>query len=66
MLSVGPGLLATLAGLATGASLEIHTTGTPDLTGGKSAQLWFAGRVRNRPSQGEQTVANSLLVIRKP
>ena len=34
--------------------------------GGKSAQLWMAGEIVSRPSQGADTVANSLLVVRKP
>jgi exopolysaccharide biosynthesis protein len=33
--------------------------------GGKSAQIWLNGRIMNSPCQGEDTVANSLLVIRK-
>ena len=34
--------------------------------GGKSAQMWMSGRIMNSPCQGEDTVANSLLVLRKP
>ncbi|HXG48748.1 MAG TPA: phosphodiester glycosidase family protein [Methylomirabilota bacterium] len=34
--------------------------------GGKSAQLWMNGEILNSPCQGEDTVANSLLVVRKP
>ena len=34
--------------------------------GGKSAQLWVNGRIMNSPHQGEDTVACSLLVVRKP
>lgn len=34
--------------------------------GGKSAQMWMAGEIVNSPSQGADTVANSLLVVRKP
>lgn len=37
-----------------------------NLDGGKSAQMWMSGRIMNSPCQGEDTVANSLLVIRKP
>jgi exopolysaccharide biosynthesis protein len=37
-----------------------------NLDGGKSAQLWIAGQIVNSPCQGEDTVANSLLVVRKP
>jgi hypothetical protein len=34
--------------------------------GGKSAQLWMTGETMNSPCQGEDTVASSLLVVRKP
>jgi len=34
--------------------------------GGKSAQMWMNGRIMNDPCQGEDTVANSLMVVRKP
>ena len=37
-----------------------------NLDGGKSAQMWMHGRIMNSPCQGEDTVANSLLVVRKP
>ena len=37
-----------------------------NLDGGKSAQMWMNGEIMNSPCQGEDTVANSLLVIRKP
>jgi hypothetical protein len=37
-----------------------------NLDGGKSAQLWLSGHIVNSPCQGEDTVANSLLVLRKP
>ena len=37
-----------------------------NLDGGKSAQMWMSGRIMNSPCQGEDTVANSLLVIRRP
>jgi len=34
--------------------------------GGKSAQMWMSGRIMNSPCQGEDTVANCLLVVRRP
>jgi hypothetical protein len=37
-----------------------------NLDGGKSAQMWMTGKIMNSPCQGEDTVANSLLVVRKP
>ena len=37
-----------------------------NLDGGKSAQLWMSGAIMNSPCQGEDTVANSLLVVRTP
>jgi len=37
-----------------------------NLDGGKSAQLWVSGSIMNSPCQGEDTVASSLLVVRKP
>jgi hypothetical protein len=37
-----------------------------NLDGGKSAQLWANGQILNSPCQGEDTVANSLLVLRRP
>ena len=37
-----------------------------NLDGGKSAQMWMTGQIVNDPCQGEDTVANSLLVVRKP
>jgi hypothetical protein len=37
-----------------------------NLDGGKSAQMWMNGQIMNSPCQGEDTVANSLLVVRKP
>jgi exopolysaccharide biosynthesis protein len=33
--------------------------------GGNSAQMWLNGRIVNSPCHGEDTVANSLLVVRK-
>jgi hypothetical protein len=41
-------------------------TDAMNLDGGKSAQLWVAGKTVNSPAQGEDTVANSLIVVRKP
>jgi len=41
-------------------------TDAMNLDGGKSAQMWMKGEIVNNPCQGEDTVANSLLVIRKP
>ena len=45
---------------------KLGCTDAMNLDGGKSAQLWFNGRVMNSPVNGEDTVANSLLLIRKP
>ena len=36
-----------------------------NLDGGKSAQMWMSGHIMNSPCQGEDTVANSLLIVRK-
>lgn len=41
-------------------------TDAMNLDGGKSAQMWVTGEIMNSPAQGEDTVANSLLVVRKP
>ena len=41
-------------------------TDAMNLDGGKSAQMWMTGEIMNSPCQGEDTVANSLLVVRKP
>jgi hypothetical protein len=62
-----PGLSAgmTLAELAEYMA-GLGCTEAMNLDGGKSAQLWMAGRIVNSPCQGEDTVANSLLVVRKP
>jgi exopolysaccharide biosynthesis protein len=35
-----------------------------NLDGGKSAQMWMNGEIMNSPCQGEDTVANSLVVVR--
>jgi exopolysaccharide biosynthesis protein len=45
---------------------KLGCTDAMNLDGGKSAQLWISGRIVNSPCQGEDTVANSLLVVRKP
>jgi hypothetical protein len=38
-----------------------------NLDGGGSSTLWFRGRVRNSPCDGyERTIANSLVIVRKP
>lgn len=41
-------------------------TDAMNLDGGKSAQLWFNDEIKNSPVNQEDTVANSLLLIRKP
>ncbi len=45
---------------------DLGCTEAMNFDGGKSAQMWLNGRIMNSPCQGEDTVANSLLVIRKP
>ncbi len=62
-----PGLSAgmTLAELAEYMS-GLGCTEAMNLDGGKSAQMWVTGQIMNSPCQGEDTVANSLLVVRKP
>ena len=45
--------------------LAMGCTAAMNLDGGKSAQMWLNGRIMNSPAQGEDTVANSLLVVRK-
>ncbi len=60
-LSVGM-KLAELAAFLVG----LGCTDGMNFDGGKSAQMWMAGQIMNSPCQGEDTVANSLLVIRKP
>jgi exopolysaccharide biosynthesis protein len=60
-LSVGM-KLAELAHFMAG----LGCTEAMNLDGGKSAQLWFNGRLLNSAQMGEDTVANSLLVVRKP
>jgi len=44
---------------------NLGCTDAMNLDGGKSAQLWFKGQIVNSPAQGEDTVANSLLVVRQ-
>lgn len=46
--------------------VDLGCTDAMNLDGGKSAQLWLNGRVVNSAQMGEDTVANSLLVVRKP
>lgn len=46
--------------------LKLGCTEAMNLDGGKSAQMWMNGQIMNSPCQGEDTVANSLLVVRKP
>ena len=45
---------------------KLGCTQAMNLDGGKSAQMWMNGQIMNSPCQGEDTVANSILVIRKP
>lgn len=40
-------------------------TDAMNLDGGKSAQMWLKGEIANNPCQGEDTVANSLVVFRR-
>jgi hypothetical protein len=54
--------LAELADLFMG----FGCTEAMNFDGGKSAQLWVSGQIVNSPCQREDTVANSLLVLRKP
>ncbi|MFO1500803.1 MAG: phosphodiester glycosidase family protein [Verrucomicrobiota bacterium] len=44
---------------------KLGCTDAMNFDGGKSAQLWIDGEIVNSPVHGEDTVANSLLVIRK-
>jgi hypothetical protein len=46
--------------------LKLGCTDAMNFDGGKSAQMWVAGHIMNSPAQGEDTVANSLLIVRKP
>ena len=45
---------------------DLGCTEAMNFDGGKSAQMWMNGRIMNSPCQGEDTVATSLLVVRKP
>ena len=45
---------------------RLGCTDAMNFDGGKSAQMWMQGQIMNTPCQGEDTVANSLLVVRKP
>jgi hypothetical protein len=45
---------------------KLGCTDAMNLDGGKSAQMWMAGEIKNSPCQGEDTVANSIFVVRKP
>jgi exopolysaccharide biosynthesis protein len=60
-LSVGM-QLAELADFMVG----LGCTEAMNLDGGKSAQMWLNGEIMNSPCQGVDTVASSLLVVRKP
>jgi exopolysaccharide biosynthesis protein len=44
---------------------KLGCTDAMNLDGGKSSQLWFNGQIVNSPCQNEDTVANSLLLVRK-
>jgi exopolysaccharide biosynthesis protein len=46
--------------------VSLGCTEAMNLDGGKSAQMWLNGRIMNSPCQGEDTVASSLVVVRKP
>lgn len=46
--------------------VKLGCTDAMNFDGGKSAQMWMSGEIMNSPCQGEDTVANSLLVVRKP
>jgi exopolysaccharide biosynthesis protein len=46
--------------------LSLGCSEAMNLDGGKSAQMWMKGEIMNSPCQGEDTVASSLLVVRKP
>jgi hypothetical protein len=45
--------------------LNLGCTEAMNFDGGKSAQMWFNGRIVNSPCQGDDPVANTLLVVRK-
>lgn len=44
---------------------DMGCTEAMNLDGGKSAQMWLNGEIVNSPCQQEDTVANSILVVRK-
>jgi exopolysaccharide biosynthesis protein len=44
--------------------VSLGCTDAMNFDGGKSAQMWLNGETVNSPTQGEDTVANSLLVVR--
>jgi exopolysaccharide biosynthesis protein len=45
---------------------KLGCTEAMNLDGGGSSTLWYSGRVRNRPCDGEERlVGNALVVIRK-
>jgi len=44
---------------------KLGCTEAMNLDGGKSAQMWLNGQIMNSPCQGVDTVANSLLVVRR-
>jgi exopolysaccharide biosynthesis protein len=44
---------------------SLGCTEAMNFDGGKSAQMWLNGRIVNSPAQGEDPVANSLLVVRR-
>lgn len=46
--------------------VKLGCTDAMNFDGGKSAQMWYAGKIVNSPCQGEDTVASSFLVVRKP
>jgi exopolysaccharide biosynthesis protein len=46
--------------------VELGCVGAMNLDGGGSATLWYDGRVRNRPCDGnERQIANTLIVRKK-
>ncbi len=46
--------------------VKLGCTDAINFDGGKSAQMWYSGKIVNSPCQGVDTVASSLLVVRKP
>jgi len=46
--------------------VKLGCTDGMNFDGGKSAQMWMNGEIMNSPCHGEDTVANSLLVVGKP